>query len=100
MGEKVVAILHTLFPFYLGNSLHISKQRICNVMWPSEVSAIKFVRYNLKKKIKEMGTNLPLQVRWNVSDLEFPGSVERRRFKEILTLCKQKEAFKSFKRMK
>lgn len=41
-----------------------------------------------------MGTNLPLQVRWNVSDLEFPGSVERRRFKEILTLCKQNEALK------
>lgn len=92
MGKKVVAILHTLFHFYLGNSLHICKQRICNVTWPSE-------RYNLKK-IKEMGTNLPLQVRGNVSDLEFPGSVERRRFKEILTLCKQKEAFKSFKRMK
>lgn len=49
MGEEVVAIFHTLFHFYLGNSLHICMQRICNVTWPSEVSAIKFVRYNLKK---------------------------------------------------
>lgn len=34
---------------------------------------------NVKKKVKQ--TDLPLQVRWNVSDLQLPGPVETRRQK-------------------